>query len=192
MFGQNIYGQLGLGDTNDRLTPTLIPKSSYDNKEIKEVKGDVRSSGILTKDGSLYVFGYNGFGQLGLGDNTNRLVPTLLPASYYGNKTIKQFELYYYCLSILTTNNSLYTAGKNDDGALGLGDTNHRSTPTLVDSSTYENKIIRELCSGDEKLTLITTDEKVYSCGINNSGQLGNGHNNMTTSLALNTVIDNL
>ena len=75
VWGLNNSGQLGLGDTENRQTPTLMPKSSYDNKEIKDVKGVVSSSGILTKDGSLYVFGQNNYGQLGLGDNESRSVP---------------------------------------------------------------------------------------------------------------------
>ena len=33
---------------------------------------------VLTKNENIYVWGYNNYGQLGIGDNNNRNIPTLL------------------------------------------------------------------------------------------------------------------
>ena len=64
--GANGYGQLGLGDTNNRKIFTKI---------ISDVKsaycGDDYTL-ILKNDGTLWGCGDNGYGQLGLGDGTNR------------------------------------------------------------------------------------------------------------------------
>ena len=40
----------------------------------------------VAEDGSVFSFGYNGSGQLGLGDTENRLVPTLLRGELHGEQ----------------------------------------------------------------------------------------------------------
>ena len=74
VFGNNSYGQLGLGDDIDRYKPTLL----VNNKEIKTISCGGYYSIIYENTGNLFVFGCNNDGQLGLGDNICRLVPTLL------------------------------------------------------------------------------------------------------------------
>ena len=74
-WGRNEYGQLGLGDEEDRTIPTLI-KSELTFRTIEA--GDSHSLALDTK-GKLYAWGKNGEGQLGLGDigyNKNRTIPT--------------------------------------------------------------------------------------------------------------------
>jgi alpha-tubulin suppressor-like RCC1 family protein len=81
-WGQNGVGQLGDGTTTGSLTPVQI--DSADLTDITAVAAGYRSSYALSADGSLWVWGENYFGQLGLGDTTNRLTPTHLqpPAGY--------------------------------------------------------------------------------------------------------------
>ena len=67
--GQNNYGQLGLGNTTDRNTFTQITTNIND---IKEIYCSMHHTIIIENDGTLWNTGYNGFGQLGLGDTTNR------------------------------------------------------------------------------------------------------------------------
>ena len=67
--GYNDYGQLGLGDTANRYTFTQIT-TNIDN--IKQIYCGYHYALILENDGTLWGCGYNGYGQLGLGDNTDR------------------------------------------------------------------------------------------------------------------------
>ena len=73
-FGNNYYGQLGLGDNTDRNTYILIP----DIHNIIAISGSRFHSMILNNIGQIYTFGGNHYGQLGLEDNTERNIPTLL------------------------------------------------------------------------------------------------------------------
>jgi alpha-tubulin suppressor-like RCC1 family protein len=89
-FGRNIVilslmlkdGQLGLGDYDDINIPTLI--SSLDN--IIQISTGSSHSMVLNRNGRVYAFGLNNViftinlkvGQLGLGDNFNRSIPTLI------------------------------------------------------------------------------------------------------------------
>jgi alpha-tubulin suppressor-like RCC1 family protein len=70
--GLNEYGQLGLGDVNDRSFPTQVGTM---NDWIKIICGYFHTIAIK-KDGTLWVWGFNYLYQLGLGDVNDRSFPT--------------------------------------------------------------------------------------------------------------------
>ena len=95
------------------------------------VSGGVHTIAIKT-DGTLWSWGYNGWGQLGLGDTTQRTTPTQVGtettwASVSGGD--------YYTIAI-KTDGTLWSWGYNSYGQLGLGDTSQRSTTTQVGTET--------------------------------------------------------
>ena len=71
-FGYNYYGQLGLGDTTERTTPTKLSWITHP----KSVACGYVHSMVLDSSGELWSFGYNGDGELGLGDTMDRSQPT--------------------------------------------------------------------------------------------------------------------
>jgi alpha-tubulin suppressor-like RCC1 family protein len=71
-WGWNEHGQLGLGDTAVRLTPTKVPGLSA----VKAIAAGFSHSLALTESGEVYAWGSNEHGQLGLGDTEDRLIPT--------------------------------------------------------------------------------------------------------------------
>lgn len=75
-WGYNNFGQLGDGTTafGSEETPKLVPGLS----DIVQVAADDLSDYALAADGSLWVWGDNYVGQLGLGDTDPRLSPTQL------------------------------------------------------------------------------------------------------------------
>jgi alpha-tubulin suppressor-like RCC1 family protein len=81
-WGWNFFGQLGDGTTNSSPTPELIDPT--DLHDITAVVAGYYSSYALSGDGSLWVWGYNADGQLGLGTPTANPLLTpqhLLPPS---------------------------------------------------------------------------------------------------------------
>jgi alpha-tubulin suppressor-like RCC1 family protein len=79
-WGMNFTGQLGTG-TYD--SGSNVPVKVLDlDVDIVDIATTFFSSYALSADGRLWVWGNNEFGQLGLGDNTNRTVPTQLFVSY--------------------------------------------------------------------------------------------------------------
>jgi alpha-tubulin suppressor-like RCC1 family protein len=74
-WGENCYGQLGVGDTTDRHSPTQVG-ASRDWAAIAPGAADSYHTVALKRDGTLWAWGFNRFGQLGLGDSTDRHVPT--------------------------------------------------------------------------------------------------------------------
>ena len=86
----------------------------------------------LKQDGSLWVWGYNWYDQLGLGDTTDRYAPTQVGSATNwaavcagGYHTVARKQ-----------DGTLWAWGDNGDGQLGLGDTTNRSTPTQVGSAS--------------------------------------------------------
>ncbi len=81
-WGGNGDGQLGNGTTTDSDVPVAVDPADLTN--ITAVAAGVASSYALAADGSLWVWGNNDIGQLGLGDTTPRTTPQhLLPPDGY-------------------------------------------------------------------------------------------------------------
>jgi len=71
VFGDNESGQLGLGDSIPRDTPTKVPFRG----KAKAISAGGKHSLILDTEGTVWAFGRNGRGQLGLGDTNDRNLP---------------------------------------------------------------------------------------------------------------------
>lgn len=160
-MGLNSSGQLGLGDNDDRNIPTRV------TLPVGEVVSSIACAGeqsfIITKSGNLYGMGLNNFGQLGLGDFTNRNTPTFI-ASGVGYAASGYFSAFY-----ITTTGNLYAFGRNDEGQLGLGDFTDRDTPTFVTSG------VKQVSSGDFFSGYLSDSGELFMTGNNNYGQFGNG-----------------
>ncbi|XP_073137412.1 ultraviolet-B receptor UVR8-like isoform X2 [Henckelia pumila] len=89
-FGGNQFGQLGLGTNSERseVVPKLLDASVLENKKAKTVSAGARHSAILTGDGEIFSWGWNKYGQLGLGDVIDRSTPTPVATLNYLPKKI--------------------------------------------------------------------------------------------------------
>jgi alpha-tubulin suppressor-like RCC1 family protein len=81
--GLNKHGQLGLGDNNNTYSfqSVTISDLASSTKITSIVAGNYHSFAI-DSEGKLWASGYNEDGQLGLGDNENRKVFTLVPSPW--------------------------------------------------------------------------------------------------------------
>jgi alpha-tubulin suppressor-like RCC1 family protein len=70
-WGYNGNGELGLGDLNDRSTPTLVSGLSGMTK----VAAGRYHSLALASDGTVYAWGFNGDGELGDGGTATHTSP---------------------------------------------------------------------------------------------------------------------
>ena len=120
MCGDNRYGYIGDGTTEDRYTPTKIL-----DHVISVSLGDDHS-GAITQDGSLYMWGWNSSGQIGDGTTEDRYKPTkildhVIAVSLGGGHS-----------GAITQNGSLYMWGANWIGQIGDGTTEDRYTPNKI------------------------------------------------------------
>ncbi|KAJ6983052.1 hypothetical protein NC653_026004 [Populus alba x Populus x berolinensis] len=75
-FGGNQFGQLGTGGDQAETLPRLLEAPSLENIHAKTVSCGARHSAIITEDGKVFCWGWNKYGQLGLGDVIDRNIPS--------------------------------------------------------------------------------------------------------------------
>ena len=182
--GWSQFGELGLGDTSVRSTFTQITANT-DN--IKSVYCGEYFTSILKNDGTLWGCGYNGYGNLGLGDTTNRTTFTQVTTNADNIKSVHRGD---YHTIILKNDGTLWGCGNNSYGQLGLGDTNNRTTFTQI--TTNANNI-KEIYCGRGHTFILENDGTLWGCGWNEYSQLGLGDtNNRTTFTQITTNTDDI
>jgi alpha-tubulin suppressor-like RCC1 family protein len=133
LTGSNNYGQLGLGDTTYRNSPTQVGAlTNWDKISCNRINSQGTTAAIKT-DGTLWSWGSNNIGQLG----QNNVFVNLSSPTQVGSLTNwKNIQIANeFCLSV-KTDGTLWTWGQNDQGQLGFGNISNRSSPTQVGSRT--------------------------------------------------------
>ena len=125
-----VVGLLGLGDTAARLVPTQIGTDS-NWSSVSAGPGGLHSA-ALKADGTVWTWGWNGEGQLGLGDYADRLVPTQVGSSTDW-QAVAVGSLHTLALK---TDGTLWSWGSNAVGELGSGDLVSRNLPDQVGSDS--------------------------------------------------------
>ena len=161
MWGDNYYGELGDGTTENRYTPIKV----MDNVVSVSVVGSEidNHSGAITKDGSLYMWGDNYWGELGDGTTEDRHTPVkvmdnVVSVSLGGDRS-----------GAITKDGSLYMWGQNSFGKLGDGTTEDRYTPVRIMNN------VAFVSLGQGHSGVITKDGHLYMWSENDAGQLGDG-----------------
>lgn len=75
-WGNNAYGQLGIGDTTLR---NLATKTKFEN--ITQISAGEKHTVALDANGAVWTVGCNNYGELGIGNRTNKSVPQKILAS---------------------------------------------------------------------------------------------------------------
>jgi alpha-tubulin suppressor-like RCC1 family protein len=185
--GRNDKGQLGLGDTIDRDLFTEV--SALGDKNIVAIAVRFKHAIALTSDGAVYATGYNGYGQLGLGDSgwqTDRNVFTEV-SSLNGKKIIAIAAGNQHSLA-LTSEGKVYATGNtNNYGKLGSNRSIYSNEFTEI--SSLKDKTIIAIAAGDFHSLALDSDGKVYAAGNNEIGQLGLGDSGWKTNREVFTEV---
>ena len=172
-MGANANGQLGLGDTTERHTPVLVTTSTT---VIAVSAGGASATDehslFLTSDGKLWAMGCNEYGQLGLGDTTDRSIPVLVTTS----TTVVAIAAGPEHSLFITSDGKLWAMGYNATGQLGLGDTTERHTPVQVPTTSSVIAVAASAGCGISYSLFVTSDGQLWAMGNNQYGQLGLGY----------------
>lgn len=180
MWGHNQHGQIGDGTTTQRLIPTNItyrfPLLASDF--IISVSMRASTVGALSSSGRMFMWGYNGNGQIGDNTTTQRHIPTEITSRFTLSPTdkINQISIGDGHSSALTYERKLFMWGSNGDLQLGDGSITSKSVPTDITSrfNLSPDDRIKEVSLGSFHSAAISEHGRIFLWGSNYSQQVYN------------------
>ena len=176
-WGQNDYGAFGNGTTSSN--ETLI------GENINDFKLAAYGGVILRENGKAYITGYNGNGQLGIGNTTTQTKFTEI--SIDTKAKIKYVTTGGNNSAVMTSDGKVYVTGYNAKGHLSNGTTTNSTkfipllnndNTEVTDALVMPEKILdSDTAYYPSVFSIIRKDGTVWSAGNNTYGQLGNATN---------------
>lgn len=175
VWGMGGNGRLGVGNTTNYSSPVQL--GAGDNWAV--VNGGFKGSyGMGIKaDGTLWGWGNNGYGNLGLGTTTHYSSPVQVGAL----TTWSSVSTGYGATLAIKTDGTLWAWGNAAHGQLGHNNTTTISSPVQVGALTdWASVAVSGANSGST--AAVKTDGTLWTWGANTQGQLGDGTTTNTSS----------
>jgi alpha-tubulin suppressor-like RCC1 family protein len=172
-WGDNLYGQLGDGTVVAKSSPVQVGSlTNWKQVSVGWNWTDVTYTTTydymlaVKTDGTLWGWGFNGTGRLGLGDNTNRSSPVQIGSltNWASATAVSAWS------AALKTDDTLWTWGYGGCGQLGAGTTFNRSSPVQIATSYWKS-----IGCGYNHIIAVKTDGTLWAWGLNDIGELGDG-----------------
>ncbi|MBI4945196.1 MAG: T9SS type A sorting domain-containing protein [Bacteroidetes bacterium] len=173
-WGLNASGQLGNGTSG---TPIPVPVQVTSLAGITSIAGGGYHSLALKNDSTVWTWGYNSYGELGNGTNTDSNVPVQV-SSLTGITAIAGGMFHSF---VLKNDSTVWAWGKNDVSQLGNGTNTDSNVPIQVSSLTG----ITAIAGGMFHSLVLKNDSTVWAWGYNAFGQLGNGNTNFVSNVPI-------
>ncbi|MDE3155355.1 MAG: chitobiase/beta-hexosaminidase C-terminal domain-containing protein [Acidobacteriota bacterium] len=170
-WGRNSYGQLGDGTTTERTTPVQV--SALGTSAVAVGAAGDKSLAVKT-DGTVWVWGYNQYGETGNGTTTT---PQTSPVEAGTLNSAVRVDGGSHTSSAWDNVGALWAWGYNGQGQLGDGTTTQRTSPVPIGIDA-----IVALRGGGAHTVAARSDGTVWAWGYNNDGQLGDGTTTQRTS----------
>ena len=191
-FGNNSHSETAQDDCKSVKYPLLIYKLK--NIRIKKIQCGWEHNIIISNEKEIYSFGHNINYQCGIQYKKDELkkikINNPINISILNNGILgiaaacgNEHTL------ILDENNDVYSFGNNEDGVLGVEDTNLKSFKFIkIDFGKY-NKRIKFISAGTVHNLALTDDGKLFAWGSAQGGQLGLNEKYLTKNINKNFYI---
>jgi alpha-tubulin suppressor-like RCC1 family protein len=172
-WGDNNRGQLGQGNTTNYSSPKQIGALT----NWKTLSTNRRYAALAIKtDNTLWAWGQNDEGQLGLGNKVDRYSP--VQVGTLSNWSVVSTGVGH--AVVVKTDGTLWAWGLNDGGQLGLNNTTNYSSPKQVGALTDWYKV----SCGNHSSLAIKTNGTLWSWGNGTGGILGSNSTSNRSSPA--------
>ncbi len=192
-WGANTGGQLGLGDTTERMSPTALPAIDFGSGRTARAlsAGDDHVCAILD-DGALKCWGAAGNGRLGsggtsnIGDGTNEMGTNLAAVSLGNSGTAIAVSAGQAHSCVVFTSTEVKCFGNGGSGRLGVGNQND-----LGDSPTEMGTALPAINLGTGRTALAVSAGAEHTCALLDNASLkcwGSGDSGRRGSNNMNNV----
>ena len=186
-WGENLSGQLGNGEINTFEEFQLIETGGITTSYVSAAG---RTSGLITNNGSMRMFGSNDIGQLGYGENavTNPNTPIAVNLGEdLENATITKYNSSSIVQGVLTDDGQLWVWGDNQYGRLGLGNGDRRKENYFPNRIGEMSDVWTDFSHSGSNLYAVK-DNKLYGAGQNDNYNMGLGITNNQTQLSMTEI----
>jgi alpha-tubulin suppressor-like RCC1 family protein len=167
-WGDNLNAQLGNEDLDYLAQPTLVENL---NDIIAIGQGSAaKHSIVLKEDGTVWSWGDNEFGQLGIGNSD--IINSSTPRRIEGVHGVVAVAVGNKHSLALTDEGNVWSWGNNTEGQIGHANQTESYVPKLIHGLTN----VVSIASGYSHSIVLKEDGTVWTWGENNFGQLGIGN----------------
>ena len=169
-WGQNDFGQLGLGHHDDIEVPSRLAGSLV-GKRVRAAECGDHHTIVLTEDGDLYSFGSGERGQHGQPGVKHQLAPKLVGPFVQASSTVLSVSCGSNFTVCCTSKGEVWTWGNGSSGQLGHGTTTTSWQPKKVSGLSD----IVGVAAGRGHVGAFDRDGNLFMWGLSSLGQLGLG-----------------
>ena len=179
VWGYNVNGSCALKPSGAKTAPSRVvtPRlvSSLQSKIVRRICCSNGSEHLfaITSSGELWGWGFNKYGQLGIGHKTEAIFEPTRVSGQLRDKAVHYVANSYSHSIALTTEGLLFGFGLNSRGQLGLGSSENMWTLPQPIKSLARKGAALNVAAGVEHTAVVMEDGSVYTFGRNDSGQLG-------------------
>lgn len=153
--GLNNFGQLGLGDFEDRLVAEEIPAEAWQGHKIVDLTAGEHHSMALSASGAVFVFGRSDSNQMGLNDNkVDRAHPSpILNPNLTGIVQIASGSNHN--LAISSDRHQIFSWGYGEMGQLGHDEEEDEIIPKRIEAFSETTKFLDVSAGGQHTVVLM-------------------------------------
>jgi E3 ubiquitin-protein ligase HERC4 len=160
-WGANSHGQLGLGDSEDRLVPTQVRTLRTQRIAYSGLEAGSEHSVALTVDGGVFSWGSSRCGQLGHGSANKESMPRRI-MELMGTVVSQVAAGDRHTLALVPSRNKLYAFGVGGSGQLGRGlvSMDNAALPQVVQGGdTFDTETISLIAAGGNTSWAVTSSK---------------------------------
>jgi alpha-tubulin suppressor-like RCC1 family protein len=138
---------------------------TVNNQILGALSGGEGHSVVVKNDGTVWTWGLNSTGQLGIGSTADSATPVQIPGM--SAVEVSAGDAF---TAMLKADGTIWTCGKNTYGQLGTGNTFQKNSPVMVSGLSE----IIAMDAGSQHTVAVKSDGTVWSWGYGLYGQMGN------------------
>ena len=179
-WGSGMFGQLGTdisasGKTGRNVPERVLPRH-FGGCAALMVACGLDFTVLVNAAGQVWTCGDGQHGQLGLGDHRDRNVFCMISDTHFRNSAVGMVSAGdTHVMALSSTQDRLFTWGRNNRGQLGHGHHTPVAVPVAVAGAVVDGGIFAFVATGSDFSMAVMADGALWVCGNAGSGELGIG-----------------